>query len=110
MTTSNATVIRKAYADFAQSNIPAVLQPSIQALFGMFLVIVSYQATIPGTIRSAASFNAPWSFSGGAFSIDVDQVLAEGDVVVVLTTVNAQRRGVSGSFPEVHVWQMRESC
>jgi ketosteroid isomerase-like protein len=46
--------------------------------------------------------------SGGVFSIDVHNVLAEGDLVVVLATVNAQRSGVSDSFPEVHVWQMRD--
>jgi ketosteroid isomerase-like protein len=27
-------------------------------------------------------------------------------VVVVLAVVNAQRNGVSASFPEVHVWRM----
>ena len=42
------------------------------------------------------------------FSIDVHNVLAEGDLVVVLATVNAKRNGVSQSFPEVHVWQMRD--
>jgi len=46
--------------------------------------------------------------SGGAFSIDVDNVLAENDLVVVLATVNAQRNGVSASFPEVHVWRMKD--
>ena len=74
----------------------------------MFPAIVHFQATIPGTIRSEASFNALWSFPGGAFRIDVHHVLAEGDLVVVLATVNAQRSGVSASFPEVHVWQMRD--
>jgi hypothetical protein len=45
--------------------------------------------------------------SGGTFSIDVHNVLAEDDFVVVLVTVNAQRNGVSASFPEVHVWRMK---
>jgi uncharacterized protein len=45
--------------------------------------------------------------SGGAFSIDVHNVLADGDLVVALVTVNAQRNGVSASFPEVHVWRMK---
>ena len=45
--------------------------------------------------------------SGGAFGIDVHKVLAEDDVVVVLATVNAQRSGISASFPEVHVWRVK---
>ena len=46
--------------------------------------------------------------SGGVFSIDVHNVFAEGDLVVVLTTVKAQRNGVSASLREVHVWHMRD--
>ena len=45
--------------------------------------------------------------SQGTFSIDVRNVLTDDDVVVVLAVVNAQRNGVSASFPEVHVWRMR---
>jgi len=46
--------------------------------------------------------------SGGAFTIDVHNVLADGDVVVALTTVNARRNGVAASFPEVHVWRLKD--
>jgi uncharacterized protein len=45
--------------------------------------------------------------SGGVFSIDVHNVLAEGDLVVALVTVNAERNGLAASFPEVHVWRMK---
>jgi uncharacterized protein len=45
--------------------------------------------------------------SGGTFSMDVHNVLADDDVVAVLVTINAQRNGVSASFPEVHVWQIK---
>lgn len=45
--------------------------------------------------------------SGGAFSIDANHVLADDDLVVVLATIQAQRNGVSASFPEVHVWRMK---
>ena len=46
--------------------------------------------------------------SRGAFSIDVHKVLAEDDLVVVLVTVNAERNGLSASFPEIHVWRMKD--
>jgi uncharacterized protein len=53
--------------------------------------------------RSGAFFQRTMELSAGAFSIDVHKVLADDDLVVVLATVNAQRNGVSASFPAVHV-------
>ena len=41
----------------------------------------------------------------GVFSIDVHNVVADGDLVVVL--VNAQRNGVATSFTELHVWRLK---
>jgi uncharacterized protein len=52
-------------------------------------------------------FQRTMELSGGTFSIDVHNVLAENDLVVVLVTVNAQRNGLSASFPEIHVWRMK---
>jgi uncharacterized protein len=37
----------------------------------------------------------------------VHNVLTDGDLVVALVTVNAKRRGSSASFPEVHVWRLK---
>jgi uncharacterized protein len=45
--------------------------------------------------------------SEGAFKINVHNVLADGDLVVALVTVKAQSNGISASFPEVHVWRMK---
>ena len=52
-------------------------------------------------------FQRTMELSGGAFSIDVHNVLAGGDLVVVLATVNAQRNMIAASFPEVHVWRLK---
>ena len=62
MSDLNSVIVRKAYEDFAQGNIPSVFAVFAQASHGTFPVIVRYQATIPATIRSEASFNARWSF------------------------------------------------
>src|ERR1700738_631657 len=32
---------------------------------------------------------------------------SRNDLVFVLVTVNAQRNGLSASFPEIHVWRMK---
>ena len=52
-------------------------------------------------------FQRTMELSEGAFEIDVHRVLADDDLVVALVTVNAQRNGISASFPEVHVWRMK---
>jgi uncharacterized protein len=52
-------------------------------------------------------FQHTMELSAGALSIDVQNVLADEDLVVVLATVNAKRSGVSASFPEVHVWRIK---
>jgi ketosteroid isomerase-like protein len=44
--------------------------------------------------------------SGGTFTIDVEDILAQQDRVVVLCTVAAERLGQSWSSPEVHVWRV----
>jgi uncharacterized protein len=53
-------------------------------------------------------FQRTIELSGGEFRIDVHNVLFEDDLVVVLVTVNATRNGLSASFPEVHVWRMKD--
>ena len=103
----NAAVIGKAYQDFARGDIPAV--------FAAFDPTITWHvpghSPISGDYRGhneiGGFFGHTMELSGGAFSIDVHNVLADGNVVVALVTVNAQRNGVSASFPEVHVWRMR---
>jgi uncharacterized protein len=108
MSEPNATIIRKAYADFAQGNIPAV--------FAAFDANITWH--VPGHSPLSGDytgheqignfFQHTMELSGGAFSIDVHNVLTDDDIVVVLTTVNARRNGVSASFSEVHVWRMKD--
>jgi len=107
MLESNAVIIRNAYENFARANIPAVFaifDPSItwhvpghSPLSGDYV----------GHEQVGGFFQRTMELSGGAFGIDVHKVLAEDDVVVVLATVNAQRNGISASFPEVHVWRVK---
>jgi uncharacterized protein len=108
MSEPNATIIRKAYADFAQGNVPAV--------FAAFDANITWHvpghSPLSGDYRGHAQignfFQRIMELSGGAFGIDVHNVLADDDLVVVLTTVNAQRNGVSTSFSEIHVWRMKD--
>lgn len=47
------------------------------------------------------------TLSRGTFRIQVDDVLARGDKVVVLCTESAQRGGRNWSSPQVHVWTVK---
>ena len=107
MSESNTEIIRKAYQDFANGNIPAV--------FASFDATISWHvpghSPLSGDYRGheqiGGFFQRTMELSRGAFSIDVQNVLADGDLVVVLATVNAQRSGVAASFSEVHVWRLK---
>jgi ketosteroid isomerase-like protein len=108
MNESNAAIIRKAYDDFAHANIPAV--------FGAFDPNITWH--VPGHSPLSGDhtgddqiggfFQRTIELSRGAFNIDVHNVLEDGDLVVALVTVNAQRNSVYASFPEVHVWRVKD--
>jgi ketosteroid isomerase-like protein len=108
MRDSNATIIRKAYEDFAQGNVPAV--------FAAFDSNISWHvpghSPLSGDYRGhdqiAGFFQRTMELSAGTFTIDVHHVLAEDDLVVVLATVNARRNETSASFPEAHIWRMKD--
>jgi ketosteroid isomerase-like protein len=46
--------------------------------------------------------------SGGTFQIQIDEVFAKRDRVVVLCTETAQRGGRSWSSPQVHIWTVKD--
>jgi uncharacterized protein len=103
----NAVIIRKAYQDFAQGNIPAVFAVFDPAITWHVPGHSPLSGDFTGHDQIGGFFKRTLDLSGGAFSIDVHNVLADGELVVALTTVKAQRNGVAASFPEVHVWRLR---
>ena len=105
---SNAAIIRKAYGDFAHRDIPAVFAAFDPAITWHIPGHSPLSGDYTGHDQIKGFFRRTMELSGGVFSIDVHNVFAEGDLVVVLTTVKAQRNGVSASFREVHVWHMRD--
>jgi ketosteroid isomerase-like protein len=108
MGASNAVIVRKAYEDFARGNIPAVFAAFDPSIVWHVPGHSPLSGDYTGHDQIGGFFGRTMELSGGAFSIDVHNVLAEGDLVVVMVTVNAQRNGMCASFPEVHVWRMRE--
>jgi len=107
MSESNAAIVRKVYQDFAKGDIPAVFAAFDPAITWHVPGHSPLSGDFKGHGQIGAFFQRTMELSGGAFSIDVHHVLADGDVVVVLTTVNARRHGQSASFSEVHVWKLQ---
>jgi uncharacterized protein len=108
MGTSNAAIIRKTYADFAQGNITAVFEAFDTKIAWHVPGHSPLSGDYTGHEQIGAFFQRTMELSGGAFSIDVHNVLGEDDLVVAFVVVKATRNGVSASFPEVHVWRMRD--
>ena len=108
MSKSNAAIIRKAYQNFAAGNITAVFAALSSAIKWHVPGRSPLSGDYTGHEQVGGFFRRTLELSGGVFTIDVHHVLAEGDVVVVLATVNAQRNGMSASFPEVHVWRLED--
>ena len=108
MSNQNVQLIRDGYAAFAQGDIATVLE--------LFDEDIDWH--VPG--RSPLSgdyhghegvlgfFTKSMELSGGTLKVDVDDVVADGDRVVVFSTVSAQRNGRSLSTPEVHCWRLAD--
>jgi uncharacterized protein len=106
MTAQNADLIRRGYDAFARADLPAV--------FGMLDQQITWH--VPGSSPLSGAYQGhgevggffarTMELSAGTFAVDIQQVLAAGDQVVVLCTVSAERHGRSWSSPEVHVWRV----
>ena len=106
MILTNATVIRKAYEDFAKGDIPAVLQAFDASITWHVPGHSPLSGDYKGHNEVLQFFKHIMELSRGAFGIEVHHVLAEDDVVVVIATVKAERNGQSAAFQEVHVWRV----
>ena len=108
MTTENANIIRHGYDAFARADVPAVfemLDPDITwHVPGSSPLSGDYK----GHAEVGGFFARTMELSGGTFGIDIEDILAAGDLVVVLCTVSAERHGQAWSSPEVHVWRVAD--
>lgn len=106
MMPTNATIIRKAYDDFARGNIPGVLEAFDPTITWHVPGHSPLSGDYKGHNEVVGFFGDTMKLSRGIFAIEVQQVLAEEDVVVALLTVKAERNGRFATFPEVHVWRL----
>jgi uncharacterized protein len=106
MSHSNAELIRRAYGAFAKGDVPG----AIAAFADDIRWHVPGRSPLSGDYTGAKEvvgfFSRTMELSQGTFRIDIDDVLASGERVVVLCTVSAKRHGRPWSSPEVHVWRV----
>lgn len=106
MIPANATVIRKAYEDFAKGDVPAVLEAFDPSITWHVPGHSPLSGDYKGYDEVVGFFKHTMERCGGVFRIEVQHVLAGDDVVVALVTIQAERNGKSAAFPEVHVWRL----
>jgi ketosteroid isomerase-like protein len=106
MIPTNATIIRKAYDDFAKGDIPAVLEAYDASTTWHVPDHSPLSGGYKGRDEVVGFFKHTMELGGSIFAIKVHYVLAGEDLVVALVTVRAERNGRSAAFPEGHVWRL----
>jgi uncharacterized protein len=104
---ANAALIKSAYDAFSRGDIPGAM-----AAFSEDIVWhVPGRGPLSHDYRGHAEvlgfFGHFMELSRGTFRLQVDQVLADGDRVVVLCTESAQRGGRTWTAPQIHVWTVK---
>jgi uncharacterized protein len=106
MSTENLDLIRRGYDAFGSGDITTVLgilDPNIHwHVPGRSPLSGDYK----GHDEVVAFFTKTQELAAGTFSIEINDMLASQQRVVVLCTVSAQRHGQHWSTPEVHVWRV----
>ena len=108
MTHPNAELLRGGYDAFAKGDIPTVL--------GIFAEDIAWhvpgRSPLSGDYRGhqevVGFFAKAMELSGGTLRVEADEILADGERIIALTTVSAERNGRSWSSPEVHVWRVQD--
>ncbi len=106
MTAQNAELIRRSYEAFSRGDLAAVFGNLSQDITWHVPGSSPLSGDYKGHDQVGAFFAATMELSGGTFTIDVEDILAQQDRVVVLCTVAAERLGQSWSSPEVQVWRV----
>ena len=106
MAHSNAELLQSAYDAFAAGDIPTVLGILAEDIRWHVPGRSPVSGDYTGHAGAMDFFGRCQELSGGTLKVIPDEILADGDRVVVLSTVSAQRGGQSWSSAEVHVWRV----
>ena len=108
MAQSNAALIKRGYDAFAHGDIQGALAIFAHDILWHVPGRGPLSRDYRGHDEVLGFFQHFMELSSGTFRLQVDHILAEGDVVVVLCTDSARRGDRSWSSPQVHVWTVRD--
>jgi ketosteroid isomerase-like protein len=104
----NAALIGSAYAAFSRGDIPAAFAIFAEDILWHVPGRGPLSRDYRGHAQVMGFFQHFMELSGGTFRIQIDDILAKGDRVIVLCTESARRGGRSWSSPQVHVWTVSD--
>jgi ketosteroid isomerase-like protein len=106
MTSENMALIRRAYEAFDRGDIADVLRILDEDIHWHIPGRSPLSGDYKGHAEVIDFFTRTHTLSAGTFRIDIDDMLASEQHVVVLCTVSAQRQSQLWTAPEVHVWRV----
>ena len=105
---ANAALIKSAYDAFGRGDTKRVFAVFAENILWHVPGRGPLSRNYRGHAQVAGFFDHFMGLSEGTFRIQIDQILADRDRVVVLCTESARRAGRSWSSPQVHVWTVRD--
>ena len=105
---TNAALIVSAYEAFSRGNIQSVLTMLAEDILWHVPGRGPLSRDYRGPVEVLGFFDHFMRLSDGTFRVQIDEIFAEGDRVVILCTETAQRGGRSWSSPQVHVWSIKD--
>jgi ketosteroid isomerase-like protein len=104
---ANAALIRNAYEAFSRGDIAGAMAVFADDIAWHVPGRGPLSRDYRGRDEVLGFFGQVNALSAGTFRVQVDDVLAKGDRVIVLCTESAQHGGRNWSSPQVHAWTMK---
>jgi uncharacterized protein len=104
----NGALIKGAYAAFARGDIDGAMAAFADDIVWHVPGRGPLSRDYHGRGEVLGFFGHFMELSAGTFRLQVDDVMAQGDRVVVLCTESAQRGSRAWSSPQVHVWTVKD--
>ena len=105
---ANGALIASAYDAFSRGDVRSAIAAFAEDIFWHVPGRGPLARDYRGHGEVLSFFEHFMALSAGTFRLQVDDVLAKGERVVVLCTESARRGGRSWSSPQVHVWTVKD--
>ena len=106
-TEANTALILSGYDAFARGDVPGAFAAFAEDIFWHVPGRGPLSRDYRGHADVSGFFERFVRLSNGTFRIQIDEVLAKGEQVVVLCRESARRGDRSWSSPQVHVWTIK---